>query len=340
MTGVAILGAGSFGTALGIHLSKKGICTTLCVMEEKKYEILEKNRENILSLKDIPFPENLKISKDVEATIKSSNVVIIAVASKYTRSTLEKIKPYINENHIFVEVAKGFEEDSLMTLYEVVKSVFPKNEVAVLSGPSHAEELGRLIPTSCVIATDKKSVAEYLQNIFMSENFRIYTNPDVLGVCLGGALKNVIALAAGIADGLSYGDNSKAGLITRGIAEISRLGVLMGANIATFAGLSGIGDLIVTCASRHSRNRRAGYLIGSGKTKDEAIKEVGAVVEGVYAAKSAYLLSKKYNCEMPIVFEVNEVLFSNKSPKDAVYDLMNRDKVVEIMEVSWNEEDK
>ena len=210
--------------------------------------------------------------------------------------------------------------------------------VAVLSGPSHAEEVGRGIPTTCVIGTHKKKDAEYLQNIFMSDVFRVYTSPDMLGICIGGALKNVIALAAGIADGLGYGDNTKAALITRGIAEIARLGIAMGADAITFTGLSGIGDLIVTCASMHSRNRRAGILIGKGYTKDEAMKEVQMVVEGVFSAKAALQLAKKYNVEMPIVEQVNEVLFDDKSPADAVRELMLRDKKIEgNNNIEWKE---
>ena len=231
---------------------------------------------------------------------------------------------------------KGIEEHTLKTLCEVTKDEVPQATMAVLSGPSHAEEVGRGIPTTCVIGTAKKSDAEYLQNIFMSNVFRVYISPDVLGICIGGALKNVIALAAGIADGLGYGDNTKAALITRGIAEITRLGLAMGADFATFSGLSGIGDLIVTCASMHSRNRRAGILIGKGYTTKEAMDEVQMVVEGVYAAKAAKKLAEKYNVEMPIVEQVNQVLFDGKSPADGVKDLMLRDKKIEAGNVEWH----
>ena len=211
----------------------------------------------------------------------------------------------------------------------------PQAKVAVLSGPSHAEEVSRGIPTTCVIGAHEKNTAEYLQNIFMSDVFRVYTSPDMLGICIGGALKNVIALAAGIADGLGYGDNTKAALITRGNAEITRLGVAMGANPHTFSGLSGIGDLIVTCASMHSRNRRAGILIGKGYTKDQAMEEVQMVVEGVFSAKAALELSKKYNIEMPIVEQVNKVLFEDKPAAEAVKELMLRDKKIEIDNSEW-----
>jgi glycerol-3-phosphate dehydrogenase (NAD(P)+) len=211
----------------------------------------------------------------------------------------------------------------------VVEDEIPQATVAVLSGPSHAEEVGRGIPTTCVVGTKHKKDAEYLQNIFMSDVFRVYISPDVLGICIGGSLKNVIALAAGMADGLGYGDNTKAALITRGITEIARLGIAMGAQLTTFTGLSGIGDLIVTCASMHSRNRRAGILIGQGYTKDEAMKEVNMVVEGVFSAKAALSLANKYNVDMPIVYQVNEILFDNKKPDQAVRDLMLRDKRIE-----------
>ena len=217
-----------------------------------------------------------------------------------------------------------------MPLCQVVEQEIPQCTAAVLSGPSHAEEVGRMIPTTCVIGTHKKEDAEYLQNIFMNDVFRVYTSPDMLGICIGGALKNVIALAAGIADGLGYGDNTKAALITRGITEIARLGIAMGADPMTFTGLTGIGDLIVTCASMHSRNRRAGILIGKGYTKDEALAEEQMVVKGVYAAKAAHKLAEKYNVEMPIVEQVNAVLFDDKKPSEAVKELMLRDKKIEL----------
>ena len=260
---------------------------------------------------------------------------MLAVASPYTRSTAKLIAPFVKEGQIIVNVAKGVEEHTLLTLCQIVEEEIPQAKVAVLSGPSHAEEVSRGIPTTCVIGAHEKNTAEYLQNIFMSDVFRVYTSPDMLGICIGGALKNVIALAAGIADGLGYGDNTKAALITRGNAEITRLGVAMGANPHTFSGLSGIGDLIVTCASMHSRNRRAGILIGKGYTKDQAMEEVQMVVEGVFSAKAALELSKKYNIEMPIVEQVNKVLFEDKPAAEAVKELMLRDKKIEIDNSEW-----
>ena len=242
------------------------------------------------------------------------------------------MKPYIRDGQIIVNVAKGIEEQTLMTLTEQMEEEIPRADAAVLSGPSHAEEVSRGIPTTCVAGARTRKTAELIQNYFMSPVFRVYTSPDVLGIELGGALKNVIALAAGVADGLGYGDNTKAALITRGIAEISRLGMAMGGRAETFSGLSGIGDLIVTCASMHSRNRRAGILIGQGKSMEEAMREVNMVVEGVYSAKAALALGKKYQVSLPIIEQVNQVLFEHKSAEEAVADLMLRDK---NMEVAW-----
>ena len=243
--------------------------------------------------------------------------------------------PFVREGQKIVNVAKGIEEKTLKTLSEVIEEEIPQGDVTVLSGPSHAEEVGKGIPTTCVVSAHTRETAEYLQGIFMSPVFRVYTTPDILGVELGGALKNVIALAAGTADGLGYGDNTKAALITRGITEIARLGKKMGAQMETFYGLSGIGDLIVTCASVHSRNRKAGYLIGQGKTMEQAMDEVQMVVEGVYSAKAALALSKKYNVSMPLVQETNQVLFGGKTAAEALKDLMLRDRTIESENLLW-----
>ena len=251
------------------------------------------------------------------------------------RSTAARMAAMIEKGQIIVNVAKGVEESTLMTMSEVIQQEIPEADVCVLSGPSHAEEVSRGLPTTCVVSSKCRKTAEYLQNIFMSPSFRVYTTPDILGVELGAALKNVIALAAGAADGLGYGDNTKAALITRGIGEIARLGTAMGARIESFYGLSGMGDLIVTCASQHSRNRRAGYLIGQGYSMDQAMKEVKMVVEGVYSAKAALRLSEKYQVEMPIVQEICKVLFEDKPAKEAVYDLMVRDKKIENPLLPW-----
>jgi len=267
--------------------------------------------------------------------IKDKELVIFAVPSLFTRSVGEQVKGYIQKDQILLTVSKGIEEKSLLTMSQVLEEIFPENSVAVLSGPSHAEEVSRFLPTTIVCAAREESCAKTIQKAFQSDSFRVYINKDVLGVEIGAALKNVIALAAGIADGLGYGDNTKAALITRGIAEIARLGQAMGGHLETFAGLSGIGDLIVTCASKHSRNRKAGVLIGEGLSYEEAMKEVGQVVEGVYAAKAALALGTKYGVDLPIVHEVNKVLFEGKNPMQAVMDLMLRDSRAESPGVSF-----
>ena len=329
MSNITVMGAGSWGIALSILLNNNGHNVTVWSVFPEEIKELNETRENKKCLPGVIIPESIQFTADTKEAVDGADVIVLAVASPYTRSTARLFSEYVRKGQFIVNVGKGIEEDSIKTLCEVVSDEIPQATIAVLSGPSHAEEVGRGIPTTCVIGTKHKKDAEYLQNIFMSDVFRVYTSPDVLGICIGGSLKNVIALAAGIADGLGYGDNSKAALITRGIAEISRLGIAMGAEPATFTGLSGIGDLIVTCASMHSRNRRAGILIGKGYTKDEAMKEVQMVVEGVYSAKAALKLAQKYNVDMPIVYQVNEVLFDNKKPDLAVRDLMLRDKKIE-----------
>ena len=264
------------------------------------------------------------------------DVLIMAVPSAFVRSTAARMKPFLKKGQLVVDVAKGIEEGTLKTLSQVIEEELPEAETAILSGPSHAEEVSRGLPTTCVVGAHRKETAEYLQSVFMSPVFRVYTSPDMIGIEVGAALKNVIALAAGIADGLGYGDNTKAALITRGIAEISRLGIAMGAHARTFYGLSGIGDLIVTCASVHSRNRKAGYLMGKGYTMNEAMKEVQMVVEGVYSAKAAKALAEAYGEDMPIVEQINQVLFEGKPAKDAVGDLMLRDKRIENSLLPWD----
>jgi glycerol-3-phosphate dehydrogenase (NAD(P)+) len=273
---------------------------------------------------------------DLQDSVKDKDMLVLAVPSPFTRSTSKSMAPFVTEGQIIVNVAKGIEEATMMTLSEIIEEEIPQANVAVLSGPSHAEEVGKSMPTTCVVGAHDRETAEYVQNMFMCDFFRVYTSPDILGIELGASLKNVVALAAGIADGLGCGDNTKAALITRGIAEISRLGVAMGGKAETFAGLTGIGDLIVTCSSMHSRNRRAGILIGQGKTMKEAMDEVKMVVEGVYSAKAAVKLSKKYSIEMPIIEQVNLVLFENKSAKEALNDLLMRDRKTEINAPEWN----
>ncbi len=335
MAKISIMGAGSWGLGLSILLNNNGHEVTVWSVFEEELDVLRKNHENTKCLPGVKIPENIKFNGNTKEAVESADILVLAVASPYTRSTAKLLAPYVKDGQYIVNVGKGIEESSLMTLCDVIKEEIPQATVAVLSGPSHAEEVGRGIPTTCVIGTAKKEDAIFLQNIFMSDVFRVYISPDVLGICLGGSLKNVIALAAGIADGLGYGDNTKAALITRGIAEISRLGLAMGAKVETFAGLSGIGDLIVTCESMHSRNRRAGILIGKGYTKDQAMEEVKMVVEGVYSAKAALLLAKKYNVSMPIVEQINKVLFEDMNASLAVSELMLRDKKIEADSISW-----
>ena len=337
MAKISVMGAGSWGTALAILLNNNGHQVILWSALGDEVALLCEKRENPAKLPGVKIPEGILITKDEKLAMDQPDVVILAVPSPFTRSTSKRLAPYVRQGQIIVNVAKGVEEKTLMTLSEIIEQEIPCANVCVLSGPSHAEEVSRGLPTTCVVSSHKRATAEYLQEIFMSPVFRVYTTPDILGVELGGALKNVIARAAGTADGLGYGDNTKAALITRGIAEIGRLGVKMGAKAETFAGLSGIGDLIVTCASVHSRNRKAGYLMGKGYTMKQAMDEVKMVVEGVYSAKAAKELAEKYEVEMPIVDEVNKILFENKPAADAVIDLMLRDKKVEISSLPWAE---
>lgn len=333
MAEIGIIGAGSWGTALSLLLYKNGNHVTVWSVLEEEIRMLKEEHEQKEKLPGVRLPEDMIFTTDLELAIQGKDVLVLAVPSPYTRSTAAKMAPYVTEGQKIINVAKGIEETTLMTLSEIIEEEIPRADVSVLSGPSHAEEVGRGIPTTIVVGSKKKETAEYLQNLFMNEVFRVYTSSDILGMELGAALKNVVALAAGIADGLGYGDNTKAALITRGIAEIARLGVSMGGRIETFYGLTGIGDLIVTCASMHSRNRRAGILIGKGATMEEAMAEVKMVVEGVYSAKAGYALAKKYNVSMPIIEQVNKVLFEGASAADAVKELMLRDKKVENIDL-------
>ena len=335
MANVGVLGAGSWGTALSVLLHDNGHEVTIWSIDQKEVEMLNTKREHESKLPGVKLAKEIVITNELNNAINGKDFLVLAVPSIFTRATARKMSPFVAEGQMIVDVAKGIEEATLMTLSEQIHQEIPQADVAVLSGPSHAEEVGRGIPTTCVISGPKRETAEYLQGIFMSPVFRVYTTPDTLGVELGGSLKNVIALAAGTADGLGYGDNTKAALITRGIAEIARLGTKMGAHMETFYGLSGMGDLIVTCASVHSRNRKAGYLMGKGYTMQQAMNEVKMVVEGVYSAKAAKSLAEKYDVEMPIIMEVNKVLFEDKSAADAVRDLMIRDKKVETPVLPW-----
>lgn len=335
MAKISILGGGSWGIALAVLLHKNGHEITVWSALEPEIEMLRSTHEHKM-LPGVKLPEDMRFTTDDEEAVKGRDLLVMAVASSYTRQTAKRLSPYVVQGQKIVNVAKGIEDHTLMTLSEIVEQEIPGADVAVLSGPSHAEEVSRGIPTTIVVGATTRETAEYLQNLFMNDVFRVYTSSDVLGMELGGALKNVVALAAGIADGLGYGDNTKAALITRGIAEISRLGTAMGARFETFCGLTGIGDLIVTCASMHSRNRRAGILIGQGKTMEEAMAEVQMVVEGVYSAKAAMGLSEKYHVQLPIIEQVNKVLFEGKTASEAVKDLMLRDKKIEVPDIGWD----
>ena len=334
MAAVGIIGAGTWGTALAVLLNNNGQDVTIWSAFDTEIQEMSRTRRH-KNLPEVVLPDQIQMTADLRTAMAEKDMLIMAVPSVYVRSTAAKMKEYLRYGQIVVDVAKGIEEQSLMTMSQVIEEELPLAEVAVLSGPSHAEEVSRGLPTTCVVSSHQRETAEYLQGIFMSPVFRVYTTPDMLGVELGAALKNVIALAAGTADGLGYGDNTKAALITRGIAEISRLGVKMGARMETFYGLSGIGDLIVTCESRHSRNRKAGMLIGQGYTMKQAMDEVKMVVEGVYSAKAAIALAKKYGVDMPIIEEVNRVLFEDKPAKEAVRELMMRDRRAEHSALEW-----
>lgn len=339
MARISVIGAGSWGIALATVLDRNGHEVTIWSILEDEINMLKEKHEHITKLPGVKLSEKLKFTTSLEEAITGKELLVLAVPSVYTRSTAKSMKEFVSQGQLIVNVGKGIEEKSLMTLSDVIEEEIPQANVTILSGPSHAEEVGRELPTTCVVGAHDKKTAEYVQNIFMNEKFRIYTSPDMLGIEVGGALKNVIALAAGMADGLGYGDNTKAALITRGIAEISRLAMAMGGKYETLSGLTGIGDLIVTCASMHSRNRRAGILIGKGKTMQEAMDEVQMVVEGVYSAKAAMALAEKYQIPMPIIEQVNQVLFENKPVKDAVSELMLRDKKAEHEEL-WEKAGK
>lgn len=335
MARIGILGAGSWGTALSLLLDDNGHQVQVWSAFEEEVDMLNRFHEHQDKLPGVKIPETVDFTREMEHCVRDQDVVVLAVPSPFTRNTAREMNAFLKEGQRVVNVAKGIEESTLMTLSEIIEEEAPGGDVAVLSGPSHAEEVGRRLPTTCVVSARTRKTAEYLQSVFMNSVFRVYTTPDILGVELGAALKNVIALAAGTADGLGYGDNTKAALITRGVAEICRLGVRMGARMETFYGLSGMGDLIVTCASTHSRNRKAGFLMGQGKTMKEAMEEVKMVVEGVYSAKAAKGLAEKYGIEMPIVTEICKVLFEDKPALEAVNDLMLRDKKVESPDLPW-----
>lgn len=331
MKKVSVIGAGSWGTALAVLLYENGHDVTIWSIDENEIDMLLEERENKPKLPGIKIHTDINITPNLQEAIQGREFLIMAVPSKFVRSTAQLMKEWVVEGQIIVNVAKGLEDETLLTLVEVIEDEMPQNEAVVLSGPSHAEEVAKKLPTTCVAGSKNLAIAKQVQDLFMNKHFRVYTSSDVIGIEMGGALKNVIALAAGVSDGIGFGDNTKAALMTRGITEISRLGVAMGASEQTFNGLSGIGDLIVTCTSMHSRNRRAGILIGKGHTLKEALNEVQMVVEGVFTAKAALDLANKHHVEMPIIRKVNEVLFEGKDTRKAVEELMVRDKKIEYV---------
>lgn len=335
MANIGIIGAGSWGTALTFELTNNGNQVTIWSIDPSEVRMINEQHEQTVKLPGVRLPESVHATSDLEGAICGRDLLVLAVPSPFTRSTARSMAPFVPEGMLIVSVAKGVEEDSLLTLTQIIEEEIPQCRTAVLSGPTHAEEVGQGLPTAIVAGAARRGDALYVQDVFMSDVFRVYTSPDVLGIQIGGALKNVAALAAGIADGLGYGDNTKAALITRGMAEIARLGMAMGGRQESFTGLTGIGDLIVTCASMHSRNRRAGILIGQGRTPQEAMDEVQQVVEGVYSAKAARQLSARYGIETPIIEQVCLVLEEGKDPADAVRDLMLRDKKIESNALEW-----
>lgn len=325
MSEIVILGSGGFGTSLAVLLHKYNYDVTLWGAFKTELDSIRKYGENQKLLPGIPVDSAIPLTTD-ESVVKGARLVIFAIPSFALREVCERVKPYITKDSILVNVGKGFEQSTQKRLSVVIEEEFSQNSVVVLSGPSHAEEIARGVPTTIVATSRNREAAQEVQDLLMNADLRVYVNDDVVGVELGGALKNIIAVCAGICDGMGLGDNSKAALMTRGIAEISRLGVAMGAKVETFAGLTGIGDLIVTCTSMHSRNHRAGIYIGEGMSADDAIKRVGMTVEGCFACKSAYKLAQKYHVEMPIVTELYNVLFNGKDKVVALSDLMERPK--------------
>ena len=325
---ITVLGSGAWGTALALVLLENGHDVTLWSFLEEESRVLRETHENPM-LKGVPLPPELKLTTDM-AEVKGCKVVVIATPSFAVRSTAAKLRELADPGTVLVSVAKGIEKDTSLCLSQVIEEeVGDKCPVVVLSGPSHAEEVGRHIPTAVVAAADNIKDAELVQDLFMNSRFRVYTSTDRVGTEICAALKNVIALCAGCCDGMGYGDNTKAMLMTRGLAEISRLGVALGGKQESFTGLTGVGDLIVTCCSMHSRNRRCGILIGQGKQVEEAVKEIGAVVEGYYAAANARALARKAGVEMPIAQAAYEVLYEGRDVHTVVTDLMSRSKKAE-----------
>lgn len=335
MSKVSFLGAGSWGTALAVMLAKNGHQVTLWSKVQAEVDMLAEHREHLHRLPGVKLPSSIVITGNLKQACEGFDLIVFSVASPFVRSTAKEAAAFIPKGQRIVNVAKGIEEESLLMLCDIIEEEIPGTDVAILSGPSHAEEVSVGMPTTVVVGAKTKESACFIQEIFMNNRFRVYTSPDVVGIELGGSIKNVIALAAGISVGLGCGDNTMAALITRGITEITRLGVAMGGNPETFAGLSGIGDLIVTCTSEHSRNHNAGVLIGQGYTMEAAMDEVKQVVEGVYSARAVKLLAEKHQVSMPIVESINAVLFEGLSANEAMANLLTRDRCNEYPDNAW-----
>ncbi len=325
---VSVLGAGSWGTALSIILSLNGHTVTLWEYKRAYARTLRRTRENKIYLPKIKLPKEIIITHSLEEACSNQHMIVLAIPSQFLRSIIQKVKKYDLNDATLVSVAKGIENDTYLTVSQIIKDEmpeYPDKDIGVLSGPSHAEEVARKIPTAVVAASHEEETAREIQAAFMTSYFRVYSSTDLIGVELGGALKNVIAIGAGVIDGANFGDNTKAAIMTRGIAEISRLGIAMGAQPKTFSGLSGIGDLIVTCMSRHSRNRYVGEQIGKGKKLKSILKSMSMVAEGVATAKSAYELARKFDVETPIIDAVYSALYLDKDPIKVTYELMSRE---------------
>ncbi len=333
---IGLIGAGSWGTALAILLGRKGLPITLWVRRASLLEEITRTRLNSIYLPDVYIPDNIVLTNDLEKTVRRKNFIIMSVPSHALAGLVHEIKDFLDERAIIVNTAKGLAEGPGMRLSQVIDKLVPRNRVAVLSGPNHAEEVSRLLPTASVVASTEQAVAEKVQDIFMAPTFRVYTNPDIVGVELGGALKNIIAIGAGVCDGLDYGDNTKAALLTRGLVEITRLGLALGAQKGTFSGLTGMGDLFVTCTSRYSRNRYVGMMLGKNQSLKEISSTMKMVAEGIRTTRIAYELSQSYDIKMPITKEIYELLFLGKDSREAVKNLMQRQKTHEIEEIAFD----
>jgi len=322
---ITVLGYGSWGTALALILEKKGYNVTLWGHEDDYTEKLQKTYTHSKYLPNLNIPKSIAITGNLADAVKSGQMIIVAVPSHVLRTLLEQMKPNLGANVPLVSVIKGIEQKTLFRVDQIVKDVLGPWPLAILSGPTHAEEVVHHLPSAIVACAEDQALADLVQNVFLTDYFRVYTSTDVIGVELGGALKNIIAIAIGIVDGLGLGDNSKAALLTRGMSEIVRLGVALGAQEKTFYGLSGMGDLIVTCMSEHSRNRHVGEQIGQGQSLDDVLASMTMVAEGVKTTQSAYELAKRERIEMPIISSMYDILFNNKAPKVVMKDLMQRD---------------